>query len=72
MISPRACSDIDVLEPFFPFFGFTMGDWRIPRAFRGFCNDFLLAFLGRILEFAGAECESKFMSIGEFVAPECR
>lgn len=70
-ISPRACTGRDVAEPFFPFRGLTIGDCRTPRTLRGFGGAFLLDFLDKITELAGAEWESKFISIGEFVVPEC-
>jgi hypothetical protein len=68
----RAFPDIVELESFFPFLGFTIGDCLIPRVFRGFGRDLLLDFRGRMLELAGAEWESKFVSIGELLFPEAR
>ncbi len=68
----RAFADIVELESFLPFLGFTIGDCLTPRVFRGFGIDFLLDFLGRRLELAGAEWESKCISIGEFLLPEAR
>ena len=67
----RALADIE-LESFFPFLGFTIGDCLTPRVLRGLGSDFMLDFLGGILELAGAEWESKFISIGEFLFPEAR
>jgi len=74
-ISPRAPSageGITVVALFLPLFGLTMGDCRTTRVLRGFGGTFLLDFLARIVELDGADCESRFMSIGEFVVPEQR
>jgi hypothetical protein len=68
----RAFPDIVELESFLPFLGFTIGDCLTPRVLRGLGIDFLLDFLGRILELAGAEWESWCISIGESVFPEAR
>ena len=69
MISPSACELLVVLV-FFPLFGLTIGDCRTPRVLRGLGGTFLFGFLARIVELPGAECESKIISIGEFVVPE--
>lgn len=55
VMSPNACADIVVLEPFFVLRGLTMGDCRTPRVERCFCGAFLPGFFERLTELAGAE-----------------
>ena len=71
-MSMRVWAEIVAEEPFLRLLGLTIGDCRTLRVVRGFCKDFLLVFLEREIELAGAECESRFMSMGEFVDPDSR